>query len=168
MRDQPRYDAYERSSFFADAKTMREPPEGTIATEAATTGADRRTLTSIPVAISADRLRRGQNRYDVFCRPCHDVDGSADSPVAKNMQLRQPPSLLEPRIRQLPVGRIYQAIADGYGLMPSYATQLDADDRWLVVAYVRALQLRAGVDVATLAPALQAEATRALTPGEAR
>jgi mono/diheme cytochrome c family protein len=172
MRDQPRYDAYERSSYFADAKTMREPPEGTIAVEAVAAATDRpadlRAITSIPVAMTADRLRHGQNRYDVFCRPCHDVDGSADSPVARNMQLRRPPSLLEPRIRQLPIGRIYQAIAEGYGLMPSYAAQLDPDERWAVAAYVRALQLRTRVDLATLSPAVQAEAAQALAAGSAR
>jgi len=84
------------------------------------------------------------------------------------MQLRQPPSLLEPRIRQLPVGRIYQAIADGYGLMPSYARQLTLDERWAVTAYVRALQLRDGIALGDLPSDVQAEASRALEAGGRR
>jgi len=172
MRDQPRYDPYERSAYFADGTTMRQPPEGAIPIEAPPAAgtdahgeADGRSATSIPVPITRDLLERGRRRYDVFCRPCHDVDGSADSPVARNMQLRQPPSLLEPRVRQLPAGRLYQAIADGYGLMPAYRRQLTAEERWAVVAYVRALQLRGRVALDDLPPPVKAEAARALADG---
>jgi mono/diheme cytochrome c family protein len=175
MRDQPRYDPYERSTYFADGTTMRQPPGGTIPIEAPRTDGidearaemDGRAAPSIPIPVTRDLLQRGRERYDVFCRPCHDVDGGADSPVARNMQLRPPPSLLENRIRQLPVGRLYDAIADGYGLMPSYRRQLTAEERWAVVAYVRALQLRGPVAIDDLPPQVKAEAARALGSGGA-
>ncbi len=175
MRDQPRYDPYQRSLYFADGAAMRQIPDGAVAVEAGvaddavvTGGSPETPLTSIPIPITGDGMARGQNRYDIFCRPCHDVDGSANSPVAKNMQLRQPPSLLEPRIRQLPVGRIYQAIAEGYGLMPSYARQLDVDERWSVAAYVRALEMRVAVPLDSLPADVQQDATRALGSGGQR
>jgi mono/diheme cytochrome c family protein len=169
MRDQPRYDAYEASPFFADGKTMRPLPDGTVARESPSgttavvdgkeNGAD---VETIPVPLTMETMKRGQDRYDVFCRPCHDVDGTANSPVAKNMQIRQPPSLLEDRIRQLPDGRIYQVISGGYGLMPSYAYQLSIEDRWAVVAYVRALQLRAGTPLDELPATVRTEAAQRL------
>ncbi len=169
MRDQPRYDAYEASPFFPDGKTMRPLPDGTVAREAPEGTAavlqgqvNGAVVDSIPVPLTMDRMKRGQDRYDVFCRPCHDADGTANSPVAKNMQIRQPPSLLESRIRQLPAGRVYQVISGGYGLMPSYAYQLSIEDRWAVVAYVRALQMRAGTPLDELPAAVRTEAAQSL------
>jgi mono/diheme cytochrome c family protein len=170
MRDQPRYSPYQRSDFFPDGKTMRPLPEGVVsqesaaATESVTTAgtASAQVVHEIPIAITHALIEHGRNRYEIFCQPCHDVSGASDSPVAKSMQLRQPPSLLEERIRALPVGTIYQAIADGYGLMPSYARQLSIDERWGVVAYVRALQLRDRVRLRDLPPPVRAEAERAL------
>jgi mono/diheme cytochrome c family protein len=169
MRDQPRYDAYEASPFFPDGKTMRPLPEGTVARESARgTSAvvegevGGGAVDAIPVPVTMDLMKRGQDRYDVFCRPCHDADGTAHSPVAENMQIRQPPSLLESRIRQLPAGRVYQVISGGYGLMPSYAYQLSIEDRWAVVAYVRALQMRAGTPLDELPAAVRTEAAQSL------
>ena len=72
---------------------------------------------------------------------CHGIDGQAGTPVAGNMALRPPPSLLHEHLRQAPAGRIFAAITEGYGFMPSYAAELPVRDRWAVVGYVRALQL---------------------------
>ena len=173
MRDQPRYNPYQRSDFFPDGKTMRPLPEGVVSQESAaatapvtavgTAGAQ--IVREIPIAMTHALIERARNRYEIFCQPCHDVNGASDSPVAKSMQLRQPPSLLEERIRALPVGTIYQAIADGYGLMPSYARQLSIDERWGVVAYVRALQLRDRVPLRDLPSRVRAEAGQALRDG---
>jgi mono/diheme cytochrome c family protein len=113
-------------------------------------------------------MSRGRNRYETFCAPCHDLDGSARSPVAINMQLRHPPALLDGRIRALPAGRVFQAITQGYGLMPSYAHQLSVDERWGVVAYVRALQLSQRATLAELPPDVRAEAETALAREAAR
>ncbi len=165
MRDQPRYDAYGSSRFFSDGQAMRVPPPGTVPQDAESPEggiAQARLLTVVPVDVDAALMTRGRNRYETFCAPCHALDGSAQSPVALNMQLRRPPSLLEERIRALPVGRIYQAITQGYGLMPSYAHQLSTRERWGVVAYVRALELSRSATLAALPPEVRAEAEQAL------
>ena len=165
MRDQPRYDVYEPSRFFGDGKVMQAPPDGAVPVENAATASEDAaaiTATVIPVPVTTAGISHGRNRYDIFCAPCHDLDGGADSPVARNLQLRHPPSLLDVRIRQLPVGRIYQAISQGYGLMPSYAHQLLPGERWDVVAYVRALQLRTAVPLERLPPTVRAEAAQSL------
>lgn len=174
MRDQPRYEAYGQSTHFDDGMAMRPPPPGTVAQEsgandAVSSGRERGTLlTSIPVTIDRAAIARGQQRYEVFCRPCHDIDGAGDTPVAHNMRLRPPPSLLEARIRGLSVGRIFEVISEGYGLMPRYARQLTPAERWDVVAYLRALQLRDRLVLHDLPPAMRADARRALGPGGAR
>jgi mono/diheme cytochrome c family protein len=115
-----------------------------------------------PVPISAQMLAHGRRRYDTFCSPCHGADGRAQTPVARNMSLRPPPSLLDGRIRALGAVQIFQTATEGYGLMPGYARQLAPDDRWAVVAYVRALQLREGIRIDDLPPAIRADALRAL------
>jgi mono/diheme cytochrome c family protein len=172
MRDQPQYRPYERSSFFDDRKTMRELPEGTVPVGAddGLAGIDREATGSAPaaetsIAITRELIERGRRRYDVFCAACHGIAGTGDSPVAENMALRKPPSLVGERVRQMPVGRIYQVIAEGYGLMPSYAHALTIEERWGVVAYVRALQLSQAVELKRLPPQMQAEAAKALATG---
>jgi hypothetical protein len=84
------------------------------------------------------------------------VLGDGDSPVARNMQLRRPPSLLEARIRAQPPGRIFETITHGFGLMPAHEALLALDERWAVVAYVGALQLAQGVAVDELPASLRA------------
>src|SRR5690606_3072496 len=83
---------------------------------------------------------------------------------------RRPPALLTPDMRAMPVGRLLRVVEEGYGLMPSYAELLSPVERWAVVAYVRALQLSQGADLAALPPAIRAEALRRLgvAPGSAR
>ena len=169
MRDQPRYQPYDRSAFFPDGKTMRTPPAGTVPMER-TTGptafVDGRTgntpVDAIPGSVTLAAIERGRNRYDVFCAACHGLDGTGDTPVAANMQLRRPPSLHEARIRQLAPGAIFGVVSRGYGLMPSYAHQLTTQDRWNVVAYVRALQLSRNAALDALPPAVRSEADAAL------
>lgn len=146
MQVQPRYGAYAANRFFGDGMAMRKPPEGALAYSAAAEDApclDGRAsgqyVTSFPVPIDRPLLEAGRVQFDVICAACHGVLGDGDSIVATFME-RRPPSLHEPRIRELPPGRIYEVIREGYGFMPSYATHLNAKDTWAVVAYVRALQ----------------------------
>jgi mono/diheme cytochrome c family protein len=147
MLEQPRYDSYEASSFFANGMAMRLPPEGTVAF---------RSLVEHPVP-ELDRalLMRGQTQFEIFCAPCHGVDGMATTPVAQDMVVRPPPSLHEPRIRALPDQYIYGVITEGYGLMPTYADRIVPEDRWAVIAYVRALQLSREVPADWLPPDYQ-------------
>jgi mono/diheme cytochrome c family protein len=100
------------------------------------------------VAITRDLLELGKRRFDVYCAVCHGVLANGQSPVARNMSIRPPASLLDNAAR--PDGFFFAAMTEGYGYMPSYAPWLDAQDRWAVVAYIRALQLsqRARLDQA--------------------
>ncbi|GAC1664346.1 MAG: cytochrome c [Steroidobacteraceae bacterium] len=146
MMVQPKYKAYARSDFFADGRAMRVPPANTIPRErvvgnlALTTGIDEqgKRLTKIPLKLTHELLARGQAKFDIYCAICHGEAGDGNSLVASQMSLRPPPSLHE-RASQ-PVGHTYEVIANGYGLMPSYSAELSVEDRWAVVAYVRALQ----------------------------
>jgi mono/diheme cytochrome c family protein len=165
MKDQAKAMPYGESEYFADGRAMRVPPAGTMPRErlpnddALATGMiGDAYVPTIPVPVDLALLTRGRERFDITCAACHGLVGDGDSEVARNMRLRRPPSLHEPRIRAYPPGRIYRTVAEGFGLMPSYRMQLSVRDRWAVVAYVRALQLSQGVKLASLPPDLQAAA----------
>jgi mono/diheme cytochrome c family protein len=89
--------------------------------------------------VDAAALARGRARFDVTCAVCHGLLGDGESQVALSMSLRRPPSLHA--YRDVPDGHLYRVITEGFGLMPSYGAELSVEDRWAVVAYVRALQL---------------------------
>jgi mono/diheme cytochrome c family protein len=167
MQRQHRYDAFEASRFFADGRTMRAPPEGTVPRErtlgstAFVSGIDHgMPVARIPRPVTRALVVEGRARFDEVCANCHGVLGDGHSAVAENMQRRRPPSLHEPRLRRAPDGRIFQVISEGYGFMPAHAPYLTVDERWAIVAYVRALQLSRNATVATLPAALRAELER--------
>jgi mono/diheme cytochrome c family protein len=146
MQRQQKYKAYQESEYFDDGIAMRQPPAGTVpfrslVDPALGTGLDEhgKPLHKSPVPFTAAALSRGRDRYDVFCAVCHGVLGDGESQVALNMSLRKPPSLHA--YREVPDGHIYRVVAHGFGLMPGYSAQLSPEERWAVVAYVRALQL---------------------------
>ena len=146
MQRQQKYKAYQSSEFYDDGLAMRAPPVGTVPFHALVDpvvlsgrGADGKPVATSPVSVDAALLARGRQRFDINCAVCHGTLGDGASQVALNMSLRRPPSLHLYRDR--PDGYIYQVISEGFGLMPSYAQQLSVQDRWAVVAYVRALQL---------------------------
>lgn len=141
---QPRADAYEASSFFEDGMVMRVPPEGTVP------WGSEETMSAPP--LDAALLARGQERFETFCAPCHGLDARAQTVIAEDMSLRPPPALTEPSTVARSDADIFEVITEGYGLMPSYADRLGRSDRWAVIAYVRALQLAAGVPVEWLSP----------------
>ena len=157
MHFQPRYMPQDYSAFFQDKRTMREPVEGTVAREMdiSPVVSDGRTtdgqgfVDTIPAAVvqragSMEQLVvRGQNRYGIYCTPCHDGLGTGKGLVISRAanQAFQPPTFHDDRIRKMSDGQLYQTITYGYNNMPPYAPQLPVDDRWSVVAYVRALQL---------------------------
>lgn len=145
MEDQAKYEYYETSEFWADGKAMRTPPEGTVPRErpvgnpGLTTGRVNGTLVStIPLELNREVLEVGQKKYNIVCSQCHGQLGDGNSVVAENMALRLPPSLLE--IANKPDGHVFVAMTEGYGMMPSFAGELNIQERWAVVAYVRALQ----------------------------
>lgn len=158
MVNQARPKYYAETPFFEDRRVMREPPEGTVPRERLLGPPELvngmvagKYVEAIPVPLSRPMLDDGRKHFEVLCAPCHGVGGDGASVVAHNMELRKPPSLVAAPVLDFPAGRIYQAIAEGYGLMPTYGQALGVEQRWSVVAYVRALQLRnGGVAVDTL------------------
>ena len=94
-----------------------------------------------PLPITRELLARGQNRYAITCGACHGAVGDGDSMVAPNMAVAPPPTFHSEKLRRKPDGYLFQVISEGYGVMPRYSAQLSFEDRWAVVAYVRALQL---------------------------
>jgi len=169
MLDQPRGKPYRASPYFRDGKLMQEPPEGTVPAADTIEPAPVREglregsyVQSVPLPVDRALLVRGQNRFETFCAVCHGIDGSGESLVAHNMELRRPPSLLAQPVRDFPAGRVFQVISAGYGLMPAYNTELPVHDRWAVIAYLRALQRSRATELAQLPDAIRREAQRAL------
>jgi mono/diheme cytochrome c family protein len=143
MTQQPRYDTYAPSPFWSDGAAARPLPAGTIAQgdlarhEAATT----------PPAVDLALLQRGQQRFAIYCAPCHGLDGSGDGIIVAH-GFPRPPSYFEPRLIAAPAQHIYDVISNGYGVMYSYAARVEPKDRWAIVAYVRALQMSRNAKVA--------------------
>lgn len=166
MIDQKRGKAYRASVYFPDGKLMQTPPDGTVPADRPPASDAQREgepyATRLPLPITRALLARGRNRFETFCAACHGVDGSGESVVAHNMELRRPPSLLTETVRAFPVGRVFNAISAGYGLMPSYAGELPLHDRWAVVAYLRALQRSQSTALASLPPGVRQRAEEAL------
>jgi mono/diheme cytochrome c family protein len=148
MITQPKLQPYGETALFPDHRAMRPLPDGAIPREwiadpARRTGrtADGHDVDAVPLPITRALLERGRARFAIACAPCHGIAGDGESVVARTMQRRRPPSLHEARLVALTPGALYRVISDGYGVMPSYASLLDVDDRWAVVAYVRTLEL---------------------------
>jgi mono/diheme cytochrome c family protein len=146
MQRQQKYKAYQASEFHEDGLAMRTPPAGTVPYGAAVDGPvltglgpDGRPLATSPLAPTPGLLATGRKRFDIHCALCHGLLGDGESQVALSMALRRPPSLH--LYRDVADGYLYQVVSQGFGLMPSYAAELTPEERWAVVAYVRALQL---------------------------
>ena len=148
MHDQPKYIPLRQSDFFADGRSERQIIEGTIPRghldddTAFYTGkaADGKPLDTFPFAVTKADIQRGQDRFNVYCSPCHGLLGKGDGMIVQR-GFRQPPSYHTDRLRQVPNGYIYDVITNGFGAMQDYSAQIQPRDRWAIVAYVRALQL---------------------------
>jgi hypothetical protein len=147
MHDQPRYKPYRASDFFGDGRSARPLPEGTVArgrlrgdAHLHTGRVDGQFASTFPFPITEERLARGRERYGIYCTPCHGLAGYGDGMVVTR-GFRRAASFHVDRVRAEPPGYFYDVIANGFGAMPSYAAQIPVEDRWAIVAYVRALQL---------------------------
>lgn len=148
MHDAPRYDPLESSDFFANGSAARPLVAGTVARGHLNddaflhTGKDAAGLpvAAFPFAISRADLDRGQARFNVYCAPCHGQTGEGNGMVVQR-GYRQAQSMHIDRLRLAPVGYFYDVITNGFGVMPDYRGQISVDDRWKIIAYVRALQL---------------------------
>lgn len=161
---------YRGTSFFGDGTSMRQPIDGTIprgqlrtdteyytgkrakaagptATPAAqpqAAGAQANTFSddidTFPFSVTKEVVDRGHERYDIFCSACHGLTGNGDGMIVRR-GFRRAASFNDDRLRQAPVGHFFDAITNGWGAMPSYASQIPVQDRWAIITYIRALQL---------------------------
>ncbi|HVO93960.1 MAG TPA: cytochrome c [Terriglobales bacterium] len=147
MADQPRYEPLQKSNFFDDQRASRPLVEGTVARGhleadeqlySGTSGGE--PAKTFPFPIDRHVLLRGQQRYDVFCSPCHDRAGTGQGMIVRR-GYRPPPSFHIDRLRAAPPGHFFDVISHGFGVMPDYAAQVSVRDRWAIAAYIRALQL---------------------------
>jgi mono/diheme cytochrome c family protein len=162
MHQAARYDPLERSEFYADQRSARPLVEGTVARGFLRddarfyTGKDGTALVSdIPEPVTKDLLLRGQDRFNVYCSPCHGRTGEGNGMIVQR-GLKQPPSFHIERLRAQVDGYFYDVMTNGFGAMQDYSAQLPPQDRWAVVAYVRALQYSRRVNVADLPEAERA------------
>jgi mono/diheme cytochrome c family protein len=170
MQDQPKMKPFRSTSFFADGLSSRPPVEGTIprgflrsdgklftgkkpkgatgaapaATPAPGGGTNANSfpddVDTFPFPITEETVRRGKERYEIFCSVCHGLTGNGDGMIVRR-GFRRAASFNDDRLRQAPVGHFFDAITNGWGAMPPYAQQIVVQDRWAIIAYIRALQL---------------------------
>jgi mono/diheme cytochrome c family protein len=147
MHDQPRYEPLEKSAFFEDGRSARPFVEGTVARGQLrlddhfyTGKVNGELVATLPFAATPEILARGQERYNIFCSPCHDQAGMGRGMIVQR-GFRQPPSFHLDRLRQAPVGHFFDVMTNGFGTMYNYADRVAPKDRWAIVAYIRALQL---------------------------
>jgi len=154
MHDAPSYDPLQATTFFADGRASRTPVANTVArgqlredTHLYQGRVDGQLATALPMPLTAELMARGQERFNVFCSPCHGRTGSGDGMVVQR-GFRAPPSYHEERLRQVPVGYFFDVMTNGFGAMSDYSAQVPVADRWAIAAYIRALQFsrRASVD----------------------
>lgn len=149
MHVQPRYNPFDAADFFEDGQSARMPVAGTIPRgdlrlgpqELLYTGKVNGALAdAFPFPVTRADLDRGRERFNIYCEPCHGLSGDGDGMIVQR-GFRRPPSLHMDRLRAAPAGRFFDVITNGFGVMYPYGYRVPTRDRWVIVAYIRALQL---------------------------
>ena len=147
MHDQPRFKPLAMSDFYTDLRSARPPVEGTVAR--GQLHEDSYFFTGkigsnpgdyLPFPATREVLERGQQRFNIYCAPCHSRIGDGNGMIVQR-GFKQPPSYHIERLEKAPLGYFFDVMTNGFGAMPSYAGQIPERDRWCIVAYIRALQL---------------------------
>ena len=169
MYQEPKYEPLQPSAFFDDGRSARPLTPDTVARGQLRTNAVFFTgksgtnfVTQLPVPVTKDLLLRGEERFDIFCAPCHDRVGTGHGMIVQR-GFRPPQSFHIPRLREAPPGYFYDVISTGFGAMSDMASQISPEDRWAIVAYMRALQLSQHATLANL-PADQRQKLEANNP----
>lgn len=147
MDDQPKYQAQAASQFFADGRAMRMPVEGTIARGQLNedivyyTGKDAagKLVKKSPVPATLENIKRGQDRFNIYCAVCHGRVGNGVSMVVKRGMF-PPADFSQERLRLIEDGHFFDVMSNGLRNMPAYKSQIPVDDRWAIVNYIRVLQ----------------------------
>jgi mono/diheme cytochrome c family protein len=158
MYNQPKARTYSASDFFTDGASARPIPANTVefrdAREDETffTGLTNRTLVAqLPVPLTSQLMQRGWERYEIYCAVCHGASGDGEGEVVQR-GYPAPPTYHSERLRNAPIGHFYDVITNGYGVMYSYASRVEPEDRWAIAAYIRALQLSQHAAASDLMP----------------
>ena len=151
MAYQPKDKPLAPSDFFGDGRSERPLVENTVARGWAANDQlfVAKDSNDFPLPVNQQLLERGQERYNIFCSPCHGLQGDGNGMVA-NRGMKHPPTYHQDRLRQVPNGYIYDVVSNGFGAMLGYSAQVPPPDRWAIVAYVRALQLSRNAKVSEL------------------
>jgi hypothetical protein len=156
MHDQPKYIPLRPSEFFADGRSQRNPVEGTIPQNLPNRDQDPYLYTGkingqegtvFPFPITGKDLERGQQRFNIYCTPCHSRMGDGNGMIVRR-GYKNPPNWHDDKYRNIPVGHFYDVMTNGFGAMPDYSAQVGVEDRWRIAAYIRALQLSQHATVA--------------------
>ena len=163
MANQPRAKPLSQSDFFSDGTSARQPPPDTVPRGKAREDSAFYTgltngvyVTQLPMKLTPELLNRGRERFEATCAECHDRIGSGNGMVVQR-GFPQPPSFHVDRLRNAPIGHFYDVITNGYGVMYSYATRVEPEDRWAIAAYIRALQLSHDAKPSDVDPAERAK-----------
>ena len=167
MHDAPSYDPLQGSAFFADGRSARVLVANTVARgqlreddHLYTGKVNGELATEFPMPETAEVMARGQERFNVFCSPCHARTGEGNGMIVQR-GFRQPPSYHEDRLLNAPVGYYFDVMTNGFGAMQDYAAQVPVADRWAIAAYIRALQLSRRATPADVPAERRAELDRA-------
>ena len=158
MYDQARLKPMRTSEFWPDGRSVRDPVAGTVARGQLQTDSHLYTgkvagklVDTMPFPVDEALLARGRDRYQIYCTPCHGLDGAGRGTVVRR-GMRQPPTFHQDRLRQIPIGHYFDVMSRGFGVMYDFSYQLTPRDRWAVAAYIRALQLSQNAKVEDLTP----------------
>jgi mono/diheme cytochrome c family protein len=184
MHDQPKFKPLGETAFYADKRESRPLLANTVARgdlrdgdpefyTGKTAKDAKEDLEVFPIAVTQEFIERGEQRFNVFCSPCHGRLGNGLGMIVRR-GFKQPPSYHSEKLRTAPVGHFYDVITNGYGAMYNYAAQVSPRDRWAIIAYIRTLQFSQNAKVTDLSadvraklPSLTAPAGGEQKPGEA-
>ena len=166
MHDQPRYKPLAGTDFFGDGRSARQTVDGTVARGHLRIDKARYTgkvndveVDNFPFPITKADVLRGQERFNIYCSPCHSRIGDGNGMVVRR-GFRQAASYHTEKLRSAPVGHFFDVITNGFGAMPSYASRVEPDDRWRIAAYIRVLQLSENASIEDVPPDKRAELER--------
>jgi mono/diheme cytochrome c family protein len=172
MHDQPKFFPQRGTSFYADGRSVRPQVENTVARSQAhpdsyfATGlVDGKEGDGLPFPVTAAVLERGQERYNVYCTPCHSRVGNGEGMIVQRGYSKAG-NFHTARLRTAPLGHFFHVISSGYGSMPDYAAQVTPADRWAIVAYIRALQLSQNAQTADVPAGKRIEPLKAIAESE--
>jgi mono/diheme cytochrome c family protein len=164
MQDQPKFIPQRGTDFYTDGRSARPQVENTVARGQlhqdpyfyTGLGADGKEGSAMPFPVTMEVLERGQERFNIYCAPCHSRVGNGAGMIVQR-GYRPAGNFHTPRLMAMPLGHFFNVMTNGYGAMPDYKAQVSPADRWAIVAYIKALQLSQNAKPADEAPGVQVE-----------